>query len=529
MVAINWLASKYRIMERRLAVLESLLAHPFAAHPGTCMHEDMLLPPNHQLHEFVPQEDGVWLGNLPHSDRNAELNSFQVLTQMSTTHQPDCVTTQKEAPTRKARAVKAPGVPHKLTEISSYTQHGLTTTRQKMPLTSSASLPLQSEPFDRCTYPEASEEEYQRDGEQLKRCGDADPWRCASLGQFKLGGKLGVGSFGQVRVITKKGTGQPLVAKIVDMKLNVSDKTDPKCPAVVEAEADCWSTVGAHRNCVELFDTMFFGPLCFLFMECCQSSLMDDLESMISAKHADLIDLFYQMLLGIGHCHSRKVVHRDIKPDNFLCGGDDGKTVKLCDFSLAAVMPAKGKLTGVYGTAPFMSPEMVGNSGHDFSTDIWSFGATAYLLVYAEFPYMPEEMTVTCMNEAIVADSPKPRYSPSGNAFQPPALFLTQVIRSCLTRQAKLRVGMDELLKNDFFTEKGAKRVAGVDKFGHRLEMQRVIRKARMHMMDFKRKVDPTIQQDFDELLELLFEAPKMHCPDEEEDEEDDSEFMHTR
>jgi len=48
-------------------------------------------------------------------------------------------------------------------------------------------------------------------------------------------------------------------------------------------------------------------------------------------------------------------------------------------------------------------------------------------------------------------------------------------------------------------------------------------------MMDFKRKVDPTIQQDFDELLELLFEAPKMHCPDEEEDEEDDREFMHTR
>jgi len=334
--------------------------------------------------------------------------------------------------------------------------------------------------------------------------GSASGQKCDVHGQFKLGGKLGEGSFGQVRVATKKGTGQSGAMKIIDMRLNMSDKIDPKYHALVKAEADCWSTVGAHRNCVELYETLYDGALCFLFMERCRSSLMDKLESMISAKHADLKDLFYQMLLGVEHCHSRKVVHRDIKPDNFLYGGDDGKTIKLCDFGLAAVMPAKGKLTGVYGTAPYMSPEMVANHGHDFSTDIWSFGATAYLMVYAEFPYMPKKKTAKCMKEAIVADCPKPRYLPSENAFQPPALVMTQMIRLCLTRQAKSRIGMDELLKIEFFEEEGAKKVAFVDAADDNFEMQRVIRKARKHTTDFKKKVDPTIQKNLDELLAEL-------------------------
>lgn len=44
--------------------------------------------------------------------------------------------------------------------------------------------------------------------------------------------------------------------------------------------------------------------------------------------------LVYQMLSGLAHCHSQRVLHRDIKPQNLLVDGLTGR-LKLADFGLA--------------------------------------------------------------------------------------------------------------------------------------------------------------------------------------------------
>lgn len=51
--------------------------------------------------------------------------------------------------------------------------------------------------------------------------------------------------------------------------------------------------------------------------------------------------LCYQLLKGVEVCHNRKILHRDLKPQNLLISGD--KILKLADFGLAraSAIPVK--------------------------------------------------------------------------------------------------------------------------------------------------------------------------------------------
>jgi serine/threonine protein kinase len=49
----------------------------------------------------------------------------------------------------------------------------------------------------------------------------------------------------------------------------------------------------------------------------------------------DAATLMRTVLATIAHCHKRGVIHRDLKLENFLYGGPDGKLLKLCDFGLS--------------------------------------------------------------------------------------------------------------------------------------------------------------------------------------------------
>jgi len=100
------------------------------------------------------------------------------------------------------------------------------------------------------------------------------------------------------------------------------------------------------------------------------------------------------------------VVHRDLNRRNFLLDGDHGKTVKLADFSLAVPKPCAGsRLQGCFGTAPYMSPEMAGQRGHNCATDVWSLGAVCYTLLLDSYPYLPwdtNQSRIDAVKESIV-------------------------------------------------------------------------------------------------------------------------------
>jgi len=205
-----------------------------------------------------------------------------------------------------------------------------------------------------------------------------------------------------------------------------------------------------------LHDVFCDHRFCYMVMEKCQAGLLQALESMPELTERGLGNVFAQMLLGIAHCHNVKVCHRDIKPDNFLVAGADGQVVKLADFGLSAQMPKQGKLPGVFGTAPFMCPEMLLGKWYDEKADVWSFAVIVYALMFGLFPYMPKQQSSKAMKQAIIDGTTPPNFEPvqrvtSGNALMRSDAALS-CIRPLLDRDPEVRPTAEETLHSPWMS-----------------------------------------------------------------------------
>jgi cGMP-dependent protein kinase len=84
------------------------------------------------------------------------------------------------------------------------------------------------------------------------------------------------------------------------------------------------------------------------------------------------------LLLGIEYLHSRKIVYRDLKPENVMvdCTGH----LKIIDLGTAKVLSEKNsfKTYTMVGTPHYMAPEIFTGKGHNFMVDLWSLGIPSF-------------------------------------------------------------------------------------------------------------------------------------------------------
>ena len=99
-----------------------------------------------------------------------------------------------------------------------------------------------------------------------------------------------------------------------------------------------------HPNIVDLKDIVYEKPagrqrkqICMIMELLTGGELFSEVVDEGGLPEERARALFRQILLGMAYCHSRKLVHRDLKLENLLLTGDK-MTVKICDFGLSTTV-----------------------------------------------------------------------------------------------------------------------------------------------------------------------------------------------
>merc|ERR1719331_876821 len=93
--------------------------------------------------------------------------------------------------------------------------------------------------------------------------------------------------------------------------------------------------------------------------------------------------------LGLSHMHLKRVIYRDLKLENCLL--DNRGYLKLTDMGIAKTVI--GKTYTVCGTADYIAPEMLKQSGHNRAVDWWATGVLLFIMAAGTSPFDAPEVT----------------------------------------------------------------------------------------------------------------------------------------
>ena len=198
------------------------------------------------------------------------------------------------------------------------------------------------------------------------------------IGPYSLIRKLGNGGFGEVWLAEKRSQ---FFTKKVAIKLPHDNQINFDA---IGQEATLWEQASGHPNVLPIIDADIYDDQIVIVSEYAEGGSLDDrlkLEGSLSVEQA--LEITVGILNGLEYLHDKRIIHRDIKPQNVLL---QGNIPRLADFGISRAMQSTVISAAIAGTDAYMSPESF-DGKRNACTDIWSVGVVLYQLLSGALPF----------------------------------------------------------------------------------------------------------------------------------------------
>ena len=144
----------------------------------------------------------------------------------------------------------------------------------------------------------------------------------------------------------------------------------------------------SHPNIVGIYDVGSDHELHYIVMEYVEGQTLKQViaeKGPFDAK--TVLELGIQMVSALKHAHSKKIIHRDIKPQNILMTNDG--TLKVTDFGIAKAVDSSTIVASgnAIGSVHYFSPEQAKGKFVNESSDLYSCGIVLFELATKRLPF----------------------------------------------------------------------------------------------------------------------------------------------
>mmetsp|Transcript_42904 Transcript_42904/g.101869 ORF Transcript_42904/g.101869 Transcript_42904/m.101869 type:complete len:545 (+) Transcript_42904:334-1968(+) len=253
------------------------------------------------------------------------------------------------------------------------------------------------------------------------------------LERWEVHEELAKGSFGVVRRVVDKDTGEAYAMKEVNLKgMNRADRQEAIDEARILASVNC-GYITQH------YDSFIENEKLYIVMELADKG---SLRSLIKARNGKGLPeetvwkFFIQSLLAVNHLHGRKIIHRDIKSMNlFLSESDD---IVLGDLGIARALGDDTHFCHtLLGTPYYLSPELCEDRPYNEKSDVWALGVVLYEMCMGAYPF-------TAVSEGALVKKILRGVYPPVRGYSPQVV---EVVKQCLTYDFRRRPDTNALLR----------------------------------------------------------------------------------
>ncbi|KAF4686522.1 hypothetical protein FOZ62_023257 [Perkinsus olseni] len=271
--------------------------------------------------------------------------------------------------------------------------------------------------------------------------------------------ELGSGGFGTVLLAEHKRTGTKRAVKQIPKTHVGTDKL------VFEHEISTLLALD-HPHIVKLIEYFENEVNYYLVFELCAGpDLFDHIINVVDTREngfqeEEIAIIMRHMLKAVVGCHHNNIIHKDIKPENFMFRSKDtaSSTLKMIDLGLAEHGSEMADLerrkfeegNATAGTPAYMAPEVAAGGTYGTASDMWSLGVISYALFTGEplFGGDCADSPAEILDEILDAGYLECRLN--NPALLDRTLNARNLLRRLLERDPHKRITPEEALKHPF-------------------------------------------------------------------------------